>query len=214
MRVNAFSIANPNAHDEIIVEQLINFPKGDYIKGAILPMTDGAGYAASVECRAFVNGPDGPEIKCQQILINDNRSEFTRIGGHTNHVILLFQGDLKPLIGESVYIIKKQKRYGFMLDLRRKDTDYLAVRSYYWPASEMSIALSVPKNFSILRCEWRRENCDGPAPIPMGVPDALIPVDYICYSQRVRDVPLGGRLKGTFFAETAQKPLAAVSENG
>lgn len=200
-RVNAFSLANPNAHDEIIVEQLIAFPEGDYIKGAVLPMTNGAGYTVSVECHAYVGGPEGKEIRCEQFFINDHDSEIARMGGTANLVVLLFKGDLKRLIGESVYIVKKEKRYGFMLDLAEKKQDFLAVRSFYWPAQEVTIALNVPRGFPPLRCEWLREEGPGGGPQPETIEPMqnLVPAGYVCYTHALHNVGLGTRLKGNFY---------------
>lgn len=200
-RVNAFSLANPNAHDEIIVEQLIEFPEGDYIKGAVLPMTKGAGYAVSIECHAYVGGPEGKEIRCEQFFINDNNSEIARMGGSANLVVLLFKGDLKRLIGQSVYIVKKEKRHGFMLDLADRKQDYLTIRSYYWPAREVTIILNVPRQFPQLRCEWlREEGAGGPPPVHVEPIQNLVPAGYVGYGQSLRDVGLGTLLKGNFYS--------------
>lgn len=202
VRVNAFSLANQNNYDEIYVEQVINFPEGDYIKGAILPMTNGAGYTADVECQVCIGGADGPEIKCEQFIINDYKAEFSNIDAHTNMVVLLFKGDLKPLIGKSVYILKKEKRYGFMLDLVNKKTDFLSIRSFYWRAKELSITLNVPKEFAPLRTEWLREQgAPGPSPEEFQPVRNLVPPGYACYAKALRNVDVGTRFKGNFYAD-------------
>jgi hypothetical protein len=216
MRVNAFSLVNPSNHDEIHLEQLIAFPEGDYIKGAILPMINGAGYVANVECQVCVGGPDGPEIKCEQFFIKDFNPGITHADAYTDMVVLLFKGDLKPLIGKSVYILKKEKRYGFMLDLRDKKADFLAVRSIYWPADEISIALNVPKEFPKLRCEWLREKgAPGPPPEKISQIQNLVPAGFVCYTQGLRDIGLGTRLKGNFYYanEDANKVFRIVDES-
>lgn len=217
MRVNAYSLINPNNPDEIFVEQLISFSEGEYIKGAILPMTNGAGYTSSVECQAWVGGPRGEEIRCEQFILNDYGAKFSHTDSHSNMVVLLFKGDLKKLIGQSVYLLKKEKRYGFMSDLATKRADFLAVRSFYWPADEVSIALNVPREFPPLRCEWLREaGPAGPAPVTLPVNQNLVPAGFACYSKGMRIVGLGTRLKGNFYCEqpVAENARAAAMANG
>jgi predicted acylesterase/phospholipase RssA len=202
MRVNAYSLANPSNHDEIFVEQLINFSEGDYIKGAILPMTNGAGYTANVECQAWVGGSNGEEINCEKFIINDYDSQFSHTGAHTNMVVLLFKGDLKKLIGQSVYLLKKERRYGFMFDLMNRRPDFLATRSFYWPADEITIALNVPRDFPSLRCEWlREEGPPGPPPESIPINQNLVPAGFTSYTKAIRNVRLGTRLKGNFYCE-------------
>lgn len=198
MRVNAFSLRNPSSYDEIYTEQLIEFPEKDYIKGLILYMTNGAGYTASVECHAYIGGPEGKEIPCEQIVINDANSEVSKIGINTNLVVVLFKGDLRPLIGKSIYIIKKETRYGFMLDLRDKRHDFVALRSLYWPAHEIAIALNVPKGYSQITEEWLREGDTGPEPEEIAPIHSVVPAGYKCYTRALQDVNPGTRLKGNF----------------
>jgi predicted acylesterase/phospholipase RssA len=200
MRVNAFSLVTPSNYDEIHMEQLIEFPDGGYIKGAILTMTTGAGYVANVECHACVGGPDGPEMECEQFFIKDFQPGILQGESYTDVVVLLFKGDLKPLIGKSVYIIKKEMRHGFMLDLRENKTDFLALRSIFWPTDEISITLNVPKEFAALRCEWLRERgAQGPPPYEVAPPHYLVPAGFVCYTQAIRQCGVGTRLKGTFY---------------
>ena len=145
-------------------------------------MTNGAGYIANVECQACVGGPNGEEIAQEQFIINDYKAEFTRANAHANIVVLLFNGDLSPLIGQSVYILKKEKRYGFMLDLCNK-VNSLAVNSFYWPADEVSISLSVPKEFSGMRCDWLREGGPGPQQEQISPVQNLVPAGFVCYTR-------------------------------
>jgi hypothetical protein len=112
-----------------------------------------------------------------------------------------------------VYILIKEKRYGFLLDLRDKKGDWLSVRSIYLPAEEFTIALNVPKEFPKLRCDWVREpGPPGPPPEKISPIANLVPPGFVCYTQALRHVGLGTRLKGKFYqASVASKPDLATT---
>ena len=198
MRVNAFSLEMPNYPDEITIEQLISFPEGDYVKGLILPLTSGAGYAASVECFVVADSPEGKPMPFEQFIIPYACQVQSGEIKEFDSAVLLFKGDLKKLIGKKIYVIKKERRYGFMSDLQEKRNDYLAVRSHFWPANYVSIQLNIPSNFPDLSCEWTHEGNSALRSVEVKPTQNTIPPLFKPYMAAISGLELRTRLKGTF----------------
>lgn len=204
MRVNAHCLSNPNLADEIIVEQLVVFPEGHHVPGISLPMTGGAGVNASLECFVHLDDPNGPEIDFTQLVIHDelpiedasNSSERRRT---RTSAILLLKGDLREYAGRPLYVLKKERRYGFMSDLREKGEDFLSVKSFYWKANVVTIELNVPNSFGAVSTEWLREGVhEGSFPQKINPQNLLVPTNYSCYAAKVTDISIGGNLRGVF----------------
>ncbi len=202
MRVNAHCLSNPSLADEIIIEQLVVFPEGHHVPAISLPMTGGAGVNASLECFVHLDEPNGPQIDFTQLVIHDELP--LEDGSHERRrsrtsAILLLKGDLREYVGRPLYILKKERRYGFMSDLREKGEDFLSIKSFYWKAEFVTIELNVPNSFGALSAEWLREGVPQDTfPQKISPQNLLVPTNYSCYAAKVADIPIGGNLRGVF----------------
>lgn len=202
MRVNAYSLINPRDYDEIIIEQLIEFPDWRHVKGLILPIIDGNGYLSGIECHAYRGGPDGQEIKFEQIPIYQGKDSINYIPKNPKAIILLLKEKHSNLIGNSIYLIKKEIRYGFMLPLKDQGQDYLSVRCHYRPTKRVSIALNVPREFPSISSHWFCEGeLAGSELLSINIPQNLVPSGFVCHTKALLDVDIGGCLRGHFKIE-------------
>jgi hypothetical protein len=156
LRVDANCLTHPNIPDEIQLEQLIRIPDGQTVPGILLPLIDGAGQLSHAECFVNLDGPKGDAIPIKQFIVHDN----VIFKGETKRrmcIVILLCDELYRYSGRSLYVLKKEKRFGFMAPLKSLGQDFLGTASHYWDSAEVSIQLNVPADFGDVRVEWFRD---------------------------------------------------------
>lgn len=195
MVVDANSLHDRHLPDEIKVEQLINVPHGYALPGMIVPLISGDGAHAKTECIIKLDDGDGKDVEFTQFLINDkvliNDVEFDR-----NSLVVLFGGDVSALSGRSIYILKRETRYGFMYPLSQ-GADKLTIRAHYWGADELSIQLNLPGSFGAVDCDWIADKCPA-SPTRVDIPKRLLRDGWIAHAAQLRSVPHQGYIRGRF----------------
>lgn len=195
--VDANCLIHPKTPDEIRLEQLIRLPEGQTIPGIILPMIDGAGHPSHTECFVHLDGPKGDAIPIKQFIVHDS----VKFNGETKPrmcVVILLCDELSKYSGRSLYVLRKEKRFGFMAPLNSPGQDYLASRSHYWDADEVSIQLNVPADFGEVHAEWFRVGEGGSAPTEKTVPPILHPTHTNAYYAELKGVPHRMGLRANF----------------
>ena len=197
LRVDANCLMHPNIPDEIQLEQLIRVPDGQTIPGIILPLIGGAGLLSHAECFVHLDGPKGEAVPIKQFIVHDNVI-FNGEPKRRMCVVILLCGGLNNYSGRSLYVLKKEKRFGFMAPLKSPGQDYLGCRSHYWDSEEISVQLNVPADFGAVHADWIRDGEAGSGPEEQTVPPLFHPAHTNAHYAVLRTVPHRTGLRANF----------------
>jgi predicted acylesterase/phospholipase RssA len=196
MTVDANCLLNRRTADEIKTEQLLRLPDNGVIPGMVIPTMGGDGTHARTDCIVKLDGPLGPDIEFRQFVINDE-IVVDDIAIKRNSVVIMFATALGQLSGRNLYVLTKEQRFGFMLPLLQKGSDYLTLTARVWDASELYVQLNVPDAFGRVNSDWSiRESLNLPQRIT--VSPGELRSGWSGHAAKLTAVRKSGHLKGLF----------------
>jgi hypothetical protein len=142
-------------------------------------------------------GPTGDVIPIKQFIVHDN----VIFKGETKRrmcVVILLCDELYKYSGRSLYILKKEKRFGFMAPLKSVGQDWIGITSHYWDSEEVSIQLNVPVDFGNIRADWLRDGDGESSPTEEWIPPLFHPTHTIAHHAVLRAVPHRTGLRANF----------------
>jgi predicted acylesterase/phospholipase RssA len=196
MTVDANCLFNRRTADEIKTEQLLVLPDKSVIPGIVIPTMGGDGIHNRTDCIVKLDGPSGPDVGFRQFVINDE-IVVDDITLKRNSVVIMFSSDLGQLVGRRLYVLTREQRFGMMLPLLQKGSDYLGLTARVWNAGELYLQLNVPNSVGRVSTDWTvRQSANSPERIT--VPPAEQRAGWSAHAAKLTSVLYGGQLRGIF----------------